>query len=192
MKYVVATLAGLGIIIAYAFLGVAIGWKHGGGYLPLLVLWSVVVASWVAIVNTWRACKAGNQAATAKTQASPPCHLHESRSQSSQCQAWRSGGGRKMEWQEIRLWVAVTSGWLLILAGGPAIMLLSGVSAVMTIPLLFIVAAIPITAGTVGLCGRDMSGLELVIASVASTMAQLAVVGTILFFCMGRLAVTLI
>jgi hypothetical protein len=37
-----------------------------------------------------------------------------------------------------------------------------------------------------------MSGLELVIASVASTMAQLAVVGTILFFCMGRLAVTLI
>jgi hypothetical protein len=75
MKYVVATLAGIGILLAYAFLGVRIGWTHGGGSFPQVILWSAVVASWVAIVKNWPADKTGSGATTGtmpQTTSRPP------------------------------------------------------------------------------------------------------------------------
>jgi hypothetical protein len=94
--------------------------------------------------------------------------------------------GHKQKGGRINLWRVVASGWILLLAGGPAILSLPGSTApLMAMPLLYLVTAILITTGTVGLCGRRMSGLTLVIASVALTMGQLVVVGTIFLLCRG-------
>lgn len=48
MKYVLALAACFGILVLYAVIAGFLGWKHGGGVIPTLILV-------VALVGTWRA-----------------------------------------------------------------------------------------------------------------------------------------
>jgi hypothetical protein len=38
MKYGLAVLACIGIFFVYAMIGAALGWRHGGGVIPMLIL----------------------------------------------------------------------------------------------------------------------------------------------------------
>ena len=52
MKYVLAILACAGLFILYAVLGAAVfGWKHGGGAIPMLILFAAMGATWRAITK---------------------------------------------------------------------------------------------------------------------------------------------
>ena len=52
MKYAVALAACLGVLLFWAFVGATIfGWRHGGGYLWQVFIWSTVVAVWTAVVK---------------------------------------------------------------------------------------------------------------------------------------------
>lgn len=54
MKYIAATLACFGVVIAYNVAAVAIGWRHGGGLVPMAVLLLVVFATWRGITKGWK------------------------------------------------------------------------------------------------------------------------------------------
>jgi len=52
MKYIMATLACAGLFILYTILGaVVFGWKHGGGAIPMLILFAAMGATWRAITK---------------------------------------------------------------------------------------------------------------------------------------------
>jgi hypothetical protein len=53
MKYLLAILACAGMFILYALLGsVLFGWKHGGGVIPMLLLFAAMAAVWRAITKS--------------------------------------------------------------------------------------------------------------------------------------------
>lgn len=52
MKYVVAVIICCGLILLYAVIGALLGWRHGGGYIPMIILLSVVGAVWTAITRS--------------------------------------------------------------------------------------------------------------------------------------------
>lgn len=49
--YIVAVLACAGIIIIYAVIGVLLGWKNGGGILPMIILYGAITATWKGIIG---------------------------------------------------------------------------------------------------------------------------------------------
>lgn len=50
-SYIVAVLACIGIVIIYAVIGALLGWKHGGGYIPMIILFGVLTATWKGITG---------------------------------------------------------------------------------------------------------------------------------------------
>ena len=51
MKYLIASAACFAIFVIYALIGAVMGWKHGGGAIPMLIFFAVVVATWRAITK---------------------------------------------------------------------------------------------------------------------------------------------
>lgn len=51
MKYVLALAACFGIFIVYALIAGAMGWTHGGGAIPMLILFAALVGTWRAITK---------------------------------------------------------------------------------------------------------------------------------------------
>ena len=52
MKYVLAILACAGLYVLYAVIAAGVlGWKHGGGAIPILILLAVMGVTWRAITN---------------------------------------------------------------------------------------------------------------------------------------------
>ena len=51
MKYVLAISACVGIFITYAIIGAALGWRHGGGLIPMLILFAAIGATWRKITK---------------------------------------------------------------------------------------------------------------------------------------------
>ena len=49
--YIVAVLACAGIIIIYVVIGALLGWKHGGGVLPMIILFGAITATWKGIIG---------------------------------------------------------------------------------------------------------------------------------------------
>lgn len=49
--YLVAILACAGIVLIYAIIGVLLGWKHGGGVLPMIILFGALTATWKGITG---------------------------------------------------------------------------------------------------------------------------------------------
>ena len=52
MKYVVAVIACGGLFLLYVIIGVGLGWRRGGGIIPMMILLSVVGAAWAAITRS--------------------------------------------------------------------------------------------------------------------------------------------
>lgn len=52
MKTLLAVLACAALVILYAVLGAFLGWKHGGGAIPILILIAAIVGLWKAINRT--------------------------------------------------------------------------------------------------------------------------------------------
>ncbi len=53
MKYVIAVLACVGVFIAYVLIGAAVfGWQHGGGLIPMMILFAIVGAVWRKITKS--------------------------------------------------------------------------------------------------------------------------------------------
>ncbi|HRS51446.1 MAG TPA: hypothetical protein P5067_03340 [Candidatus Marinimicrobia bacterium] len=50
-SYIVAVLACIGIVIIYAVIGALLGWKHGGGVLPMTILFGAITATWKGIIG---------------------------------------------------------------------------------------------------------------------------------------------
>lgn len=50
-RYIVAVLACVGIVIIYAVIGALLGWKHGGGVLPMIILFGAITATWKGIIG---------------------------------------------------------------------------------------------------------------------------------------------
>lgn len=50
-SYIVAVLACIGIFIIYAVIGALLGWKHGGGILPMIILFGAITATWKGIIG---------------------------------------------------------------------------------------------------------------------------------------------
>jgi len=53
MKYVGATLVSIAALFLFAIFAVAVGWRHGGGYIVQAALWSIIAVLWGAIVRNW-------------------------------------------------------------------------------------------------------------------------------------------
>jgi hypothetical protein len=52
MKYVLALAACFGICIVYTLIAVGVmGWKHGGGAIPMLILFAALFGTWRAITK---------------------------------------------------------------------------------------------------------------------------------------------
>ena len=49
--YIVAVLACAGIVIIYAVIGALLGWKNGGGVLPMIILFGALTATWKGIIG---------------------------------------------------------------------------------------------------------------------------------------------
>ena len=49
--YLVAALACTSIVITYSVIGVFLGWKNGGGFLSIAILFGVIVATWKGIIG---------------------------------------------------------------------------------------------------------------------------------------------
>ena len=61
MKYILAILACAGLFILYAVLGEAVfGWEHGGGAIPMLILFAAMGAVWRAITKKPDTPQGGN------------------------------------------------------------------------------------------------------------------------------------
>lgn len=56
-----AIIACFAIFIAYACIGAALGWKHGGGMIPTLILLA-------ALSGTWKGIRGGGSAASDSNQ----------------------------------------------------------------------------------------------------------------------------
>jgi len=51
VKYVLALIACVSIVIVYALIGAALGWKRGGGIIPMMLLCAALPAAWRAITK---------------------------------------------------------------------------------------------------------------------------------------------
>lgn len=51
MKYLIALAACFGIFIVYAIISGIMGWKHGGGVIPMLILFAALAGAWRAITK---------------------------------------------------------------------------------------------------------------------------------------------
>lgn len=51
MKYVFCVIAVILEYLVYSMIGVALGWRHGGGFLPMLLLYSAMVQHAVLLSN---------------------------------------------------------------------------------------------------------------------------------------------
>lgn len=51
MKYVLALAACFGIFIMYAVIVGVMGWKHGGGVIPILIFFAAIGWTWRAITK---------------------------------------------------------------------------------------------------------------------------------------------
>jgi hypothetical protein len=51
MKYVMAIGACIGIVFLYGIIGAALGFRNGGGLIPVLILMATLAATWNAIAN---------------------------------------------------------------------------------------------------------------------------------------------
>ena len=51
MKYVLALAACFGLFVLYAIIGGVMGWKHGGGAIPMLILFAAMAGTWLAITK---------------------------------------------------------------------------------------------------------------------------------------------
>lgn len=58
MKYVLCVLAVIAEFIAYALIGGALGWKYGGGLIPMMLFYAVVGATCRAIIKYFNEKKA--------------------------------------------------------------------------------------------------------------------------------------
>ena len=58
MKYVLCGLAVIAEFIAYALIGGALGWSHGGGLIPMMLFYAVVGATCRAILKYFNEKKA--------------------------------------------------------------------------------------------------------------------------------------
>ncbi len=52
MKYVIAVIACVAEFFAYAVIGALLGWKHGGGFIPMMILLAIVGATWRGITKS--------------------------------------------------------------------------------------------------------------------------------------------
>ena len=52
MRYVYAIGACIGLFFVYAVIGGILGWKHGGGAIPMILFFAAVVWDWKAITGT--------------------------------------------------------------------------------------------------------------------------------------------
>ncbi len=52
MKYLMAFAACFTLCVVYACIGAALGWKHGGGVIPAVLLSWAVFGAWKAIVGS--------------------------------------------------------------------------------------------------------------------------------------------
>lgn len=50
-SYIVAVIACIGLVIIYAVIGALLGWKNGGGFLPIIILFGVITATWKGIIS---------------------------------------------------------------------------------------------------------------------------------------------
>lgn len=50
-KYVMAVLACLGIFGAYVVIAASMGWKRGGGYVVMVIIFMAIVGAWKAITR---------------------------------------------------------------------------------------------------------------------------------------------
>lgn len=51
MKYLLALAACFGIIVVYTVIAGVMGWKHGGGAIPELILFAALIVTWRAITK---------------------------------------------------------------------------------------------------------------------------------------------
>lgn len=51
MKYAIALAACFGVFIVYIVIGGVMGWKHGGGAIPMMILFAALVGTWRAITK---------------------------------------------------------------------------------------------------------------------------------------------
>jgi len=51
MKYLTAIIVCVGIFFVYSLIGAALGWKRGGGVLPMMVLFAAMAAAWRALTR---------------------------------------------------------------------------------------------------------------------------------------------
>ena len=51
MKYVLAIFVCVAICIAYALIGALLGWRSGGGVIPMMILFAALVATWRGITK---------------------------------------------------------------------------------------------------------------------------------------------
>lgn len=54
VRIILALLACFGIFFVYGMIGVIFGWKHGGGFIPMLIVFSLVGVTWRAITGQKR------------------------------------------------------------------------------------------------------------------------------------------
>lgn len=51
MKYVVAVVASGAVLLFWAVISALVGFRHGGGYLGMAIMWMMVVAVWTAVLG---------------------------------------------------------------------------------------------------------------------------------------------
>lgn len=71
MKYVIALVASAAVIVFWAMLSVAVGWKHGGGFVGMIFMWSIVAGIWGVIMTKFPDTPAPTNTSHA-TQHTPP------------------------------------------------------------------------------------------------------------------------
>jgi hypothetical protein len=52
MKYVMAAVACLSILMVYIVTSALMGWKHGGGAIPMMILFATCTGAWKAITKS--------------------------------------------------------------------------------------------------------------------------------------------
>lgn len=54
LRIVLALLACFGVYVVYVIIGVSLGWKRGGGIIPLMIMFAIMGYVWRAITGTGR------------------------------------------------------------------------------------------------------------------------------------------